>query len=145
MNLGVYLSSLADTELLRDVGDGINFGMESKIINDASIFYDTVSYNPFIIKCGMFNSSDLWNFHGKLVVPSLSSLASSLKIVNNIELYYYYGLEKNLNIINVILLLKNKVIPIATSEESAGDLYRKTGIKPNFVAPTFKELVINLR
>lgn len=144
MNLGVYVSSLGDTELLRDIGEGINFGIESKILTDASIFYDNVAYNPFVIKCGIFNSTDLWNFRGKLIIPSLSTVASSLKIVNDIEAYYYYGFEQNTNVLHLLHLLGNNLIPVSTSEESSNDLYRKTGIKSRFIAPTFKDFIINL-
>lgn len=144
MNLGVYVSSLGDSELLRNISDGLNFGIESRFIKDASIFYDNVSYNPFVVKCGMFNSTELWNFSGSLITTSLSTSISALKIVNKIDLYYYYGLEKNLNVLNLINILNNKINVISIDENMDNDLYRKTGIRSKLIGSSFKELITQL-
>jgi len=140
MNLGIYLSSLANHDQLKEISDTINENLGIKLV-DASIFYDDVSFNPFKIKCGMFNSTDLWNFKGKLVTFSLQATIKASKIVNDIDLYYYYGFEEKINPLSLIFLLSQNVKIVAKSEGYANDLYRKTKTKPTLVAENLKEFI----
>lgn len=128
MNVGVYVSSLGNNDLLKSASDGVNKVILENLVDDACIFYDNVGYMPFEFNCGMFNSSDLWNFSGKLITTSLSTAISSLRIVNNIDIYYYYGWDDSqLNTLSIIQLLKSGVRFIALSDTFAKDFYRKTG------------------
>lgn len=145
MNLGIYINNLADHEQLKDICESINTSISSGMVNDASIFYDNVAYNPFNVKCGIFNASDLWNFSGKLIVTSLSSALTSLKIINNIDLIYYYGWENKINPLHLLHLLNHKVTPACKSEEFQHDMYRKTGVKSEIISPTFIGLINNIR
>jgi hypothetical protein len=111
-------------------------------LKDASIFYDNISYNPFKINCGIFNSTDLWNFSGTLVTTSLSTTMSALKIVNNIDIYYYYGFEDKISPLPLIYIINNsKVKFIANTKTNEIDLYRKTRTKSHSVCGSFNELV----
>lgn len=145
MNIGVYLPSLSNHEELRDVCDGINFGIDSGALSDASIFYDTVAYNPFLVKCGMFNSTDLWNFNGTLITTSLSSALMAMKIVNNIDIFYFYGWEKKVNPLHLIYLLNSGIKTLSKTSEDNNDLYRKTGKKSEIVCESFKDAINSLR
>jgi hypothetical protein len=140
MNLGIYLTSIADQNQMKDIAECVNKGLQTRLLSDASVFFDNVAHNEHKLNCGMFNSSELWNFSGKLVTTSLSTTISALKIVNNIDLYYYYGWEKNISPLSLIYLSKQKLKIACTSQESEKDFYRKTGIYPLIVSETFEKL-----
>ena len=91
MNIGIYIESLSDTNQLNYINDFIENNINNETVDDISLFYDDVSYNPFNTKCGMFNSTELWSFNGNLIVTSLNSFSTAKKVINNINLFYYYG------------------------------------------------------
>lgn len=144
MNIGIYVQNLADHEQIREIADAINTSIETQLVKDASIFYENIGYTPFNIKCGIFNSTDIWNFSGKLIVTSLNVAMSSVKIVNNIDIFYYYGLETKISPLSLIYLLQNNVKFIARTENDSKDLYRKTGKAPEYTANTFTDLINKL-
>lgn len=144
MILGIYLPTLADHNILGDIGNAINNNIGKKI-QDASIFYDNIAYNPFNIMCGLFNSTDIWNFSGTLIVPSLSTLTSSLKIVNDIDLWYYYGWENKISTLSLIYITTQNIKVVAKTEDDAKDFYRKTKRNPNLVSGSFSNLVEKLK
>lgn len=145
MNLGIYLQSLSDHEQLRDICDSINTAIENNLVDDASIFYDNIAYNPFTVKCGIFNSTDLWNFNGKLIVTSIGPCLTATKIVNNIELFYYYGLEDNVHVVSLLNLFNNPNIKlICKDHESDKDIYRKTGKKSIAIGSSIKDILTQI-
>lgn len=144
MNLGIYVPTLADHNMLGDISDAINNNIGHKI-TDASLFYDNIAYNPFSIKCGMFNSTDLWNFNGTLITTGLSTLVSSLKIVNDIDLWYYYGWENKISTLSLIYITTQNVNVVARTEDDAKDFYRKTKNKPMLISNNFSHLVENIK
>lgn len=141
MNIGFYISSLSQHDQLQQIAEAINKHGDNKKFNDASIFYDNVAFNPFTIKCGIFNSTDIWNFHGKLVTTSISATLKCLNIVNNIEIYYYYGWEEKINPLPLIKLNNSGVKFISKNEAASQDLFRKTGVSPSLTKDTFSELL----
>lgn len=147
MNLGIYIPTLANHQQLESISKAMNKAIENGYASDASLFYDSVSYNPFQFKCGLFNSTDLWNFSGKLITTSLSTTLSALKIINNIDLYYYYGFEERISPLSLIYLLSNgnNVKFIANNESSHQDLYRKTGSKSLAINNSFEDIIEKIR
>jgi hypothetical protein len=140
MNLGIYINSLGNHAQLKNISQVINTSLESGV-KDASIFFDGVSHVPFKINCGLFNSTDLWNFNGCLVTMSLDNAFTALKIVNNIELFYYYNWEDKKNILLLIKLLKNNIKIICRNQEDADNLYRLTGQKCVGISEDFNNIV----
>jgi|688.fasta_scaffold241996_2 hypothetical protein len=146
MNLGIYVNSLGDLEQMKYISECINSGLTNRDLVDASIFYNDVAYNPFELKCGTFNSTDLWNFHGILVSPSLSCIHSASNIVNNINLYYYYGWEKDISVLEIISVLQNPHISIiCNSEKDSQELYRLTNKRFNLVCENYNDLLTILK
>ena len=84
MNIGVYVSDFSNQEQMQGIADNLNSAISSKTVVDASLFYDGVCHNPVNLNFGLFNSTDLWNFDGSLIVTNLNSLVNSLNIVNKI-------------------------------------------------------------
>lgn len=144
LNFGIYVSNLADTNQLKSISETVNECVKKSIVNDFSLFFDNIAYNPFKINCGIFHSTDLWNFNGKLITTSLESTATALNVVNDIDIYYFYGWENKTNVLTLINILKQKIVPIAKSEEAKLDMYRKTGIEP-IVCSDFTSIVKKMR
>ena len=140
MNLGIYINSLGNHAQLKHVAKIINDSLGSEI-NDASIFFDGVASVPFKIDCGLFNSTDLWNFNGSLITTSLDNAFTALKIVNNIELFYYYDWGENKNVLSLIKLLKNNIKVICRNQENADNLYRLTGQRSVGISEDYNNIV----
>lgn len=139
MNLGIYISNLADKDQLTHVSSFVDNNLNSKNIHDISIFYDNIDFNPHHTPCGMFNSTDLWSFNGNLIVTSLDALATSLRVVNNINIFYYHGWEKTKNTLHLVMLTKNVKI-ICKSEKDAKEIYRLTGKKAIGISENFNNI-----
>lgn len=139
MNLGIYINSLGNHDQLKHAAKIINDSLSSEL-DDASIFFDGIASVPFKIDCGLFNSTDLWNFNGCLITTSLNNAFTALKIVNNIELFYYYNWDEK-NVLSLIKLLKNNIKVICRNQEDADDLYRLTGQKCVGISEDFNNIV----
>jgi hypothetical protein len=132
MNIGLYIDSLGDEKAIKLFIDTIEQGFLSNKLDDASIFYDSVSFTPFNFPCGLFNSTELWNFSGKLLVFSLESLRNAVKIVNNIEIYYVFGFEESINILAMLDLVSSNEISVITKNNLGMlNFYRISGKKVN--------------
>lgn len=138
MNLGIYIDKISDYKQLEFSKQLIDYGIETNKINDASIFYNVIGQNPYKFSCGIFNSTDLWNFSGKLLVYSLECAIGAMNIINNIDIIYYYGLEKEkINVLQLMAINKEAEY-ICNSEENSKELYRLTN-KNNRLVPSYKE------
>lgn len=144
MNLGIYIQSLGKNDHLKEISECINKNIGTKNLTDASIFFDSIGFNPFEMKCGIFNSTDLWNFNGKLITTSLQTTLKALKIVNNIEVFYYYGLEDKISPLSLIYLQQNGVKIISRSEKDDNDLYRKTAHRSVSISSCFNDILNNM-
>lgn len=129
MNIGIYVNSLSDEKQLKLGIETIENGISENIIDDASVFYDAISFSPLFFPCGVFNSTDLWNFSGKLITFSLDCLDTVTKVVNKIDVYYCYGYEKQCNLLKMLDLLNGDIKVICNSEEDQKKFYRLTGVQ----------------
>ena len=129
MNLGIYVHSLGDDETTSWALKTIDYGLQNKIINDASIFYDNIGFTPYYYPCGLFNSTDLWNFYGTLIVMNKDCLFTACKIINNINIVYYHGWEKDVSVFDLIYATSKSPLTITNNENNQKELYRLTGIE----------------
>lgn len=74
MNIGFYVNSLKDEKEVEFASQVASEALETKAFADASIFYDGIGFVPYFIECGLFNSTDLWNFSGSLLVMNIDCL-----------------------------------------------------------------------
>jgi hypothetical protein len=132
MNFGIYVKNLSDENEMSFVSKLVNFAINNNQIADCSIFYDGVGFMPFDIPCGMFNSTDLWNFHGKLLILNIDCVKSALNIVNNIDIFYHYGWNDGINVFNLMQICNNVNI-ICKTEKDKNNLLRLTDKKDSFV------------
>jgi len=141
MNLGIYISNLMDTDQLTHINKFVEKNAAN--VKDISIFYDNIAFNPDQTKCGMFNSTELWSFSGTLIVTSLRSLATALKVVNKINIVYYNGWENIDNALDFVMLLQNSNIKVyARSEREAKQIYRLTGLNVLGISENFDNLAL---
>lgn len=146
MNLGIYINSLGDLQQIKYISECVNSAINDNKLKDASLFYNDIGYNPFGIKCGLFNSTDIWNFSGVLIVTSLSCLSSACNIVNNIQMYYYYGWEKSVDILELLDIINNKNISvICNSDKDAAEFYRLTGKKTVATCINYEDILTTLQ
>jgi len=129
INLGIYTPSVAD-ETFSQAMKEIKRCKDSGLIRDASIFYDTMAPITVPIECGLFNSTDIWNFSGKLFAVSVDAAVFAAKTVNNIDIYFGYGWGTKNVFATLNLVHKHKVKTICKSESLSADFYRITGTQP---------------
>jgi hypothetical protein len=131
MNLGIYIDSLQEDEKFVYIAASINAGIEQGLLTDASIFYDDIGLNSVPLKCGCFNSTDLWNFTGSLITTSINSTVKALNIVNKFNVYFYHGWLENNNTLGLIATTTNPAVKTLCKDEAgAKEFYRITGITP---------------
>ena len=145
MNLGVYIDILGDNEEFRLAVKTINEGVKNGDLSVASIFYDSASDIPVKAECGLFNSTDLWNFTGTLVTTGMDPTKNALDMVNKFDIIYYYGWNTK-NKINTIALLdiamNPKIKVICRNEQDSKTFSRLTGSKAKVVKDfNLKELL----
>lgn len=143
MNLGIYLQSLSANEELEFASIIIKYGIDSGRLSDASIFYDSVGKHSFDIRCGVFNSTDIWNFSGELMTMSLAATEFAIKIINKFNIYYYYTTKHNddlLALLNVINSYSQLNI-ICSSDDDAFQLFRLTGKKTIGICKDFNGII----
>jgi hypothetical protein len=132
MNLGIYIDSLQEDEQFESLALNINAGIEQGLLTDASIFYDTIGHNTIPVKCGCFNSTDLWNFTGNLITTSVNSTLTALNIVNKFKIHFYHGwASKGENALSLIAATVNPTVKtLCRDEDGAKEFYRITGTTP---------------
>ena len=125
MNLGFYVHNTANTPFNQKVYTVLNEALDNGIVSDASLFYDEVDFNPSDKKFGTFNSTDLWSFHGLLVVTHLDGLQMANSVVNDIDILYVYT-EGDKNLMSLISSTKDAQV-ITLNEEDRTNFKRLTG------------------
>lgn len=141
MNIGVYVNDFSNTEQMEGIAQELNNGLTNKKIMDASLFYDGICHNPVKFNFGLFNSTDLWNFNGYLVVTNLNGLVNALNIVNKINIFYYYGWENKLKVLDILFATSRRAKIICRNEEDASYIRRITGQYPLGISKNFDNII----
>ena len=92
----------------------------------------SIQKNNIDLECGMFNSTDIWNFTGTLITYSIQTTKSAINIVNNFNIVYCFGWEENVNIFDLLDII-NKVKPVSKNKASQEELFRLTGINSKII------------
>ena len=140
MNLGIFINDFSDENIIQGIGNLTSLSLTNKNIDDVSIFFNGLQFNKYNIRCGMFNATELWSFHGALLVTSLNCLLTANNVINNIDIFYYYNLEKENNILDLIRCTKNVKV-ICKSEQDQKELYRLTGKKSIGISENFNNIL----
>jgi hypothetical protein len=133
MNLGIYVNALDNDDETSWASKVIDYGIENDKLKDASIFYDNIGFTPYQYTCGVFNSTDLWNFAGSLLVMHKDSLRTATKIINDIAIFYYYGWNDNPTTFELLDISNKQVNIICRNEQKQKEFYRITGITASII------------
>lgn len=122
-NIGIYINTLEYNDDVKDLTDAIqSLGRDSNV----SIFYDNVGNLPIQAPCGIFSSTDIWNFSGSLILTDLKQVDLVLNVVNDIEVYYWYTRGQD-NIFD-LARLATRIPVIASDQDSFDYIQRITGV-----------------
>lgn len=140
-NFGIYIESVANHAISRPAMCAANTALVMPEIDDVSLFYQEIGKKPEKTNFGMFNSTDVWFFEGNLVVTFLDGLNFATKAVNNKKIYYYFGLEDNVNLFSLLSATSNSnVWLIANNEDSAEYLRTKINKEPICICPDLSDV-----
>lgn len=134
MNLGFFLQSNSGTPQNTKIFKFLNDAMESKKLNDASVFFNDTGFNPLSVKFGMFNSADIWNFKGNLICTSIENLRRAFSAVNDIKIAYLFSSDEDVekNLFDLVGISKS-VRVVVDNPVDQHTFYRLTGKKPLLV------------
>jgi hypothetical protein len=138
MNIGFYINSTEGdsfTAICQEVHRTLS---EQKEYKDAAIFYEDIRPINHPVPCSLQNDAELWSFNGSLITPSLHLILKSNNVVNNINLYYYAGLE-NINCLFLLTMMNSTNMKIiCASQEHYDFIKRITYTEPLGVVPAYK-------
>lgn len=138
MNVGFYVDHMSNDDQLGNMFESIHKALLDKKISDAALFFDDASPCKHKPPCGVFNSCDLWSFHGKLLTCSFNSWKKAKNIINNIDMYYYYEIGK-IDTLSLISLDNTKVV--CNGVESNYNFIRITNTQPEGVSEDCQNIV----
>lgn len=123
-NIGIYINTLEYNDDIKNLMDAIqSLGRDSNV----SVFYDNVGNFPVQTPCGLFSSTDIWNFSGSLILTDLKQVDLVLNVVNNIDVYYWYTRSQD-NIFDLARL--STTLPIIASDKGSSDYIKRiTGMQ----------------
>jgi hypothetical protein len=131
MNLGFYIDSQGQSEVVNAIYNTLNNFVDNKTVDNASLFYNDIDHNPIQPKFGCFNSTDVWYFTGNLIVVGVKNAISIKKVINKFKPYFLYTREKN-SVLQMIHVSKYMDI-VAANEEDASYIKRVTGVDAKIV------------
>ena len=139
MNIGFYIDSLKGEPETVALYKELNDLVESDEVNDVSLFYNQVDFNPENPKFGLFNASDAWCFTGTMVANSIRNATTAANMINKFKLVYLYN--KNDKNIFELLSLPEGVPILANTEEEAKYIYRVSGKPVRSVVKSIKDII----
>ena len=128
MNLGFYVENNGGSPENTEIYNFLNEQIKESNLKDASVFFNSVNFNPVQTKFGMFDGADVWNFTGTLIATSLDNAVKAKKVVNKSKVAYLYNGQKQ----NVFQLtgVANMMPVIVRDEAAAAEFRRVTGKEP---------------
>jgi hypothetical protein len=139
MNIGFYVDSLEGTPETIELYKSLNKLVENKTVDDVSLFYNKVNFNPEQPKFGVFNSTETWCFTGTLIVTTIENVKKVQSIVNKAKVVYLYD-KRDRNVFDLISL-SGDIPVIAKTKEDAEYIYRVSGKPVRSVAASVEEIL----
>lgn len=130
MNIGFYIDTINGSPTNLKIFEALNHAVKTNKVNDASLFFNNVGFNPVESSFGQFDATDIWHFRGTLVTNTFANVAFCKKIVNKFKLLYLFTAENK----DIVSLLAMKEVPIITiSKEDQDYVFRVTGKEPTLI------------
>ena len=133
MNIGIYIENIGNEDQMKEIFNCVDYCLNDKTISDISVFYDNVGPCNMNIRCGFFNSTDLWNFDGTLMTTSIDTTKNALNIVNNIKVIFQYKKEHQTNLFDLLKIASKSIGFTVENENDAQELFRLTNKQPIFI------------
>ena len=140
MNIGFYLDSIANEEELKTIAKEIS----KHNLRDANIFYNEIGKINIPLTCGLFHCADMWSFEGMLIVSSVKNLVKAKNIVNKFKIFYYYGLEKELNVLEMLGCYEDADGIICNGQDKQKEFKRLTNTNVDSISKNY-DGIFNLR
>lgn len=138
MNIGFYLHNTEGDGFTAICQEVYNILNERSGYDDAAIFYEDIRPIKHPVPCSLQNDADLWSFNGNLITPSLHLILKAQHIVNNINLYYYAGLE-SVNCLFLLSMINSTNMKIICANQEHYDFIKRvTNTEPLGVVPAYK-------
>ena len=141
MNIGFYIDSLKGEPETIALYKGLNRLADSGEVDDISLFYNQVEFNPEQPKFGLFNAAEAWCFTGTLIANSLRNAKMAANMINKFKLFYLYNKEDK-DVFDLISL-PDHVPVLANTKEEAEYIHRVSG-KPVISVVTSVEEIIKV-
>lgn len=139
MNIGFYVDSLEGTPETIELYKSLNKLVENKAVDDVSLFYNKVNFNPEQPKFGIFNSTETWCFTGTLIATTIENVKRVQSVVNKAKVVYLYD-KRDRNVFDLISL-SDDIPVIAKTKEDAEYIYRVSGKPVRSVAASVEEIL----
>lgn len=136
MNIGFYVDTLEGKGATNVAYATLNRWVEGELCSNASLFYTDIGYNPVVPKFALFNSTDVWNFTGNIILTSIASVASVDKAINKFKSLFFYDSQSQVDgFSNVMALIDifNRVPFVVQRSEDFDYIKRITGKSPHFI------------
>ena len=132
MKLGFFVPSNAGTPQNTQIYNFLNSTVLE--LDDASVFFSDVGFNPVVPKFGMFDAADMWAFKGNLICTSIENLRKASSVVNDIKMAYLFSANEDTekSLFDFVAISKSFKV-LVNNLVDFNTFYRLTGHKPILV------------
>ena len=131
MNLGFYVDSPSESGA-DQIYKSMNKWLEEGQIDNGNLFYNDIGFNQTQPKFGVFNSTDIWQFTGNLIITSYNAASSIGNVINKFKSAFLYTKQQQKNIMQIIHIF-NTLPFIVTTQEDYDFIKRITGKEPTMM------------
>ena len=131
MNLGFYIDSPSQKGA-DEIYKSMNNWIEEGSIDNGNVFYNDIGFNKTQPKFGLFNSTDIWQFTGNLIITSYNAASSIGNVINKFKSAFLYTKQQEKNIMQIIHIF-NTLPFIVSNKEDYDYIKRITGKEPTLM------------
>lgn len=134
MELSFYVPSSGGFGLNTQIYSCLNEGLKGGELKNANVFFNEPGFTAVKTNFGMFDSTELCHYTGKLIVAGIANVIRARKTVNKFKYaYLFQGGDKSETTIFELVNISRISKIITLREEDQNEFYRLTGVKPKLV------------
>jgi hypothetical protein len=143
MNLGFYVDDCGGSPRNETIYNFLNSNIAN--LDDASVFFNNVNFNPITPRFGLFDATEIWHFTGNLICTTLENFVKANAVANKFKPCYLFDTSDKTqgNLFNLIKVAKSGAKVLVDNPISEKEFYRVTGVRPkkiDFSVDNFKEI-----
>lgn len=131
MNLGFYVDSPSQNGVDK-IYEAMNSWIDKGEIDNGNLFYNDIGFSSIEPKFGLFNSTDIWQFTGNLIITSYNAASSIGNVINKFKAVFLYTKQQEKNIMQIIHIF-NTLPFLVTNQEDYEYIKRITGKEPTLM------------